>query len=529
MNIWDSIRRDSQDRVRDLIKHGYDLTTVDKAGDTPLTLASRSGTEDMVRLLLEAGVDPDFGPCFPLSAACANGRLSSVKVLLEAGANVNRGHPLTGTPLINAAVKKYADIVMFLLRNGADVNATNSAWMTALHWAALLGLVNMAQCLVRHGADLIPSEYFQYPDRFTPLAHAAHHDHLEMVKYLIGKMEEQGVAGSDRGLALCAAAGSGHVEIINLLLEHGWHNMELPKGSSPLLYAIAHAQPTIAELFLSRGADVQATFGREKKTALHFAALWGQVRLLRNLIRRGANFEARTKTEGETPLHVASKNRYPSYGLKLVRALLNAGADIASRRNDGRNILHLAASVGNVPLLGRALRHGIDPDSKTVRGLTPLAIAAEYGQLGSISILLRWGASIDARCNENCTPLHVAVVQGQWPAVGLLVENGSSLDLLNSRGYSPLQEAREHGHKAAETILLQAGAAENSRPETACVHHRNNQHQIAAMKRTMILSIMGTKTQLRAKSSPLAGWLGDWATEFSPSLQLLQKELESTC
>uniref|UniRef100_A0A8H7NMB7 Uncharacterized protein n=1 Tax=Bionectria ochroleuca TaxID=29856 RepID=A0A8H7NMB7_BIOOC len=279
-------------------------------------------------------------------------------------------------------------------------------------------------------------------------------------------MEKKGVAECDRGLALCTAAASGHMDIINLLLEHGWEKMEPPKGSSPLLFAIAspNMQPAILELFLSRGADIQNTWtGRGDGIASY--CLLGHTGILRYLVRRGANVEARTKTKGKTPLQVASRNAYSPDGLKAVRALLNAGAGITSRRYDGQNILHLAASVSNVPLLRRALRYGLDPDSRTVRGLTPLVIAAEHGRIRSISIPLRWGASIDARCNENCTPLHIAVAQGQGQAVGLLVENGASLDLLNSRGYSPLQEAREHGHKAAEMIILQAGAADNSPSE----------------------------------------------------------------
>ncbi|KAK7221495.1 hypothetical protein V2G26_009498 [Clonostachys chloroleuca] len=221
--------------------------------------------------------------------------------------------------------------------------------------------------------------------------------------------------------------------------------MEPPKGSSPLLFAIASPimQPAIVELFLSRGADIQATLGPEEVTALHLTASWGDTGILRYLVRRGANLEARTKTKGKTPLHVASRNAYSSDGLQAVRALSNAGANIASRRYDGQNILYLSASVSNVTLLRRALRYGLDHDSRTVRGLTPLAIAGEHGRLRSIGILLRWSASIDARSNENCTPRHIPVAQGQGQAAGLLVENGASLDLLNSRGYSPLQEARE--------------------------------------------------------------------------------------
>ncbi|CAI6092343.1 unnamed protein product [Clonostachys chloroleuca] len=337
MDIWTAILRPCYGRAKALIRGGADLTVVGPAGETPLTLASRSGPADMVRLFLKAEVDPDSDPGFPLNAACANGRLSSVKVLLKAGANVNRVHPSTGTPLMYAVLKHHPDIVSLLRRNGAEINATNAAGRSALHQAASLGLPLEIFFLALHGADLcattpIPHELSHYSAPFTPLAHAAHRGHFGIVCHLVEMMEKQGVAKCDRGLALCTAAASGHMDIINLLLAHGWDKMEPPKGSSPLLFAIAspNMQPAIVELFLSRVADIQATLEPEEMTALHLTASWGDTGILRYLVRRGANVKARTKTKGKTPLHVASRNAYSSHGLKAVRALLNAGADITS-------------------------------------------------------------------------------------------------------------------------------------------------------------------------------------------------------
>ncbi|VUC33685.1 unnamed protein product [Clonostachys rosea] len=468
MDVLAAIFSNNYIRVRALIKQGADLTAVGIAGDTPLMLASRKGRDSIVKLLLEAGVNPDTDVGFPLSAACSNNQLEATKLLLEAGANINRAHPLTGTPLMYAALNNYRDLVLFLLQNGADINATNANGRTALHQAASMGLVAMASCLVQHGADLcatstIPPPDGDFPARYTPLAHAAHRGRLRMVNYLVGKMKEQGVADHDQGLALCTAASGGHMEVINLLLEHGWDEMQLPKGSSPLLHAISGGQTFVAEFFLDNGADIQATFGTKKQTALHLAASKGDLKILRNLIRRGADLEARTKTKKETPLHAALK---APKCLKAARVLLNAGANIASRRKDGRNILHLAAAVGSVPVLRMALRRGLDPESRTVRGLTALAVAAKSGQLSSINILVRLGADIDTRCNEERTPLHVAATLGQWRVVGVLVEKGANLDLLDSRGYSPLREAETHGRDAIARFLLESGAMNPYTSET---------------------------------------------------------------
>lgn len=47
---------------------------------------------------------------------------------------------------------------------------------------------------------------------------------------------------------------------------------------------------------------------------------------------------------GRTPLHLASQNR--STGIEVVRALLDAGAKIIARVQDGRTALHMAAARG---------------------------------------------------------------------------------------------------------------------------------------------------------------------------------------
>ncbi|CAG9983227.1 unnamed protein product [Clonostachys byssicola] len=143
-------------------------------GRTALEAAAEHGRISVLNILLEKGADGYSMDAIEKAksfaekqkqrgceerlkqalAACANGKQLSAKALLEARDNVNRVHPLTGTPLVSAAFRTHKGIVMLLLRNGADVNAANVHGTTALHQAASLGLVDMAQCLVLHGADL---------------------------------------------------------------------------------------------------------------------------------------------------------------------------------------------------------------------------------------------------------------------------------------------------------------------------------------------------------------------------------------
>ena len=78
---------------------------------------------------------------------------------------------------------------------------------------------------------------------------------------------------------------------------------------------------------------------QEKKaddTPLHSAARFGNADTVTDLLKAGANIEAKDKN-GETPLHSA----VISNNAETVTALLNAGADIESRDNDGATPLHV--------------------------------------------------------------------------------------------------------------------------------------------------------------------------------------------
>ena len=86
----------------------------DSAGRTPLHWASRAGHVDIVKLLLDRGVDVDA--------------LDNVR----------------GTPLHLASRFGYVNVVFCLIENGCDVNKRNNVGGTALAWAAIGGASQIA-------------------------------------------------------------------------------------------------------------------------------------------------------------------------------------------------------------------------------------------------------------------------------------------------------------------------------------------------------------------------------------------------
>ena len=123
-----------------LNKVGADITD-QFAASTPSRIVAPSRYNDIVRLLLESGADPDivdanFGRS-PLHYAAANGDLSIVLELLNHGADINFEDQHTKhTALHHAVYFHHVDIVRFLLDNGAalDNHDPERSEKTPLTW-----------------------------------------------------------------------------------------------------------------------------------------------------------------------------------------------------------------------------------------------------------------------------------------------------------------------------------------------------------------------------------------------------------
>jgi ankyrin repeat protein len=94
-------------------------------GFTPLHYAAFFGGAEVVRVLLEAGADPDADQqnpmrVRPLHSAAASGDREAVRALLEAGAEPNARQQGGFTPLHAAARNDDAEMVAQLLAHGAD-------------------------------------------------------------------------------------------------------------------------------------------------------------------------------------------------------------------------------------------------------------------------------------------------------------------------------------------------------------------------------------------------------------------------
>lgn len=140
---------------------------------TILQMAVRSGSVEMVRLLLEAGAvvdERESPPCAPIRShndgmmlprtalqyAVELGRMDLITILLDSGANVNApaARDSGATALQIASIKGYLPLARYLIEQGANLDAPGASWhgRTSLQGAAEHGRLDMLRFLLDCGA-----------------------------------------------------------------------------------------------------------------------------------------------------------------------------------------------------------------------------------------------------------------------------------------------------------------------------------------------------------------------------------------
>ncbi len=110
-----------------LIAYGADLAAY---GEPSLTAAAWKGETDIVRSLLEAGVDPNAATGSDdrsaMHMAAENNQVETIRLLIENGADVNRLSSSEAAPLRSAIANGFLQTAEILLSSGARVSAEDA-------------------------------------------------------------------------------------------------------------------------------------------------------------------------------------------------------------------------------------------------------------------------------------------------------------------------------------------------------------------------------------------------------------------
>jgi hypothetical protein len=120
------------------------------------------------------------------------------------------------------------------------------------------------------------------------------------------------------------------------------------------------------------------------------------------LLEAGASVELKNN-DGCTPLHLAAEGN-PQFALEMVQWLLDAKAEVNARDNDNKTPLHKAAAKGNERVVKKLLRAGTEVNAKDDYDKTPLHEAVVNRNPVVIRMLLKAKADIFAKDDYGHTP-----------------------------------------------------------------------------------------------------------------------------
>ncbi|PKS11382.1 hypothetical protein jhhlp_003145 [Lomentospora prolificans] len=233
---------------------------------------------------------------------------------------------------------------------------------------------------------------------------------------------------------------------------------DMPGNFTPLLVTSYFGLISVVEQFPRKVLkDVNVKDSRFGRSAISWAAGGGHVAVLQRLLEAGAQVDAKDN-DGSTPLHLASRNGYDT----IVQQLLKAGAQVdAKRKFGGSTPLHLASRHGHDTIVQQLLKAGAQVDVKdNDDGSTPLHWASQHGHNTIVQQLLKAGAQVDVKDNDDgSTPLHWASKNGHDTIVQQLRKAGAQVDAKrDDDGSTPLHLASRNGHDTIVQQLLKAGA-----------------------------------------------------------------------
>lgn len=205
--------------------------------DDLLAVAVRKGNEEVIRILVAAGVNLNarenrYDRYTALNRAVAKGRYGISTILLDAGADPNLGDRYKRTPLHTAVDRGDLQSLNALIAKKAKLNVQDEDGETPLYQAARKGKAPMVEALLKAGAN---------PDVPTRKAkRSCLHEARDpaVVSLLLAAKADPNAKDSDRETPLHAAARRNNAKVVQLLLAaKSDPHAKNDKGKTPIDFA----------------------------------------------------------------------------------------------------------------------------------------------------------------------------------------------------------------------------------------------------------------------------------------------------
>jgi uncharacterized protein len=253
-------------------------------------------------------------------------------------------------------------------------------------------------------------------------------------------------------------------------------------GITPLMNAAEYGRVPMVSLLLDNGAKAEEK-DEQGESPLSIAARNGHVRIV-NLLAQLSDTKTKNRAlfaamEGgpvgvievtDTPVqpnrleNQREETQPPEFEVSwtvTVATLLDDGADIEARNEDGSTPLDWAAAFAKTDVVKLLIQRGAKTNVTDKNGNTPLisaacgcAVATMNSAYDVVKILLDQGAKVNARNKDGQTALIMASgMTGDASVLKLLLNNGADPGLKDHKGMTALSLAKQNRREDKIAIL----------------------------------------------------------------------------
>ena len=446
--------------LQEIIAHKVYLDGQNIDGKTALWLACSYMQQDSVKILLEAGSNPNIASAdgnTSLHAAISGGSSRGIILaLIHHAVNVNATNMSNETALVLAAKNGYAEAMNVLLRSCADPNIADVDRDTCLHKAVRQNCgKELLQTILDYGANVNAAN----TNNTTALMIACDKGDVDAMNVLMDAGASFKLADADGYTCLHKAVRKDcSKEVLHTIIDHGADVNAMNKNNrTALVIACVKKNEGAIHVLLNAGADPNLA-DVDGDTGLHYGVMLNCSKdALQALIDHGAHVDAVNKCS-ETALMIA----FMKGTVDAICVLTKAGANPNVKDADDNTCLHKIVRASCKEVIQTIIDLGADVNAINKYHETVLLIACMHGKIDAINVLLEAEADTNITEIDGHTCLHKAVnANCGTRVVQAIIDHGADVNAINKYNKTALLIACMDGKIDAINVLLEAGADTN--------------------------------------------------------------------